>query len=480
MERDARTLAPGVEVDTDLCIVGAGPAGLSVASEFIGSELDVTVLESGAHQREPDLQTLNEGAVLGGPYDGLQATRHRQVGGTTNIWNTQVNGRTGGKFVPLDPHDLARGGSPLHEWPFDYHELTPYYARAQKFCGLGAFAYDAESWQNELGPAPVLGAQLTSRIYQFGTTEAFAQQYRALRSAGNMRVLLHASACSLAADQGKRRITVVHATTDDGQRFRIRARRVVLAAGAIENARLLLLSRDVLALGESEAWVGQCFMEHPRATGLSLAASPERLGFFGRRIGPGGVVVGGRLGISEQARLEYRIPSASVSLLPPIENGPRGLRGLMARLRPISPETAGPWRVVVNLEQEPHRENRIVLGQARDRFGLPQPVLHWRWRDDEQAGLERLLLQLTNWLAPLGAVTLVNQPVDPNAHHHAGTTRMHDNPSLGVVNSSAQVHGMDNLFIAGASTFPTSAWANPTLTIVALGLRLADRLKAEA
>ena len=134
----------------------------------------------------------------------------------------------------------------------------------------------------------------------------------------------------------------------------------------------------------------------------------------------------------------------------------------------------------MNVEQRPNPENRIVLGTSRDRHGLPRAVLHWRWRDEEQAELARLRTRLATWLeaADLGRVEVqaTSRP-DPNAHHHAGTTRMHVDASRGVVDPDGRVHSMDNLYVTGASLFPTAGFANPALTIVALAVRLADHLK---
>jgi choline dehydrogenase-like flavoprotein len=79
----------------------------------------------------------------------------------------------------------------------------------------------------------------------------------------------------------------------------------------------------------------------------------------------------------------------------------------------------------------------------------------------------------------LGRVLVgADDPPDPNAHHHVGTTRMHADARLGVVDADSRVHGLANLFVTGSSVFPTGGFANPTLTIVALALRLADHLEA--
>ncbi|MFI5243276.1 MAG: GMC family oxidoreductase, partial [Gemmatimonadales bacterium] len=135
------------------------------------------------------------------------------------------------------------------------------------------------------------------------------------------------------------------------------------------------------------------------------------------------------------------------------------------------------FSLLLNLEQTPHPENRVTLSQRRDSLGVPLPFLHWRWRDDDQGRLERLRTIIARELETIGSVTEDREvPLDPNAHHHSGTTRMADDPRHGVTDRHGRVHAMENLFVAGASNFPTAGFANPVLTIVALTLRLARHL----
>jgi choline dehydrogenase-like flavoprotein len=137
--------------------------------------------------------------------------------------------------------------------------------------------------------------------------------------------------------------------------------------------------------------------------------------------------------------------------------------------------------LLLNLEQAPDPDNRVTLDAACDRFGLPKPTLHWRWRALDQANLVRLRALVADELERhgLGRVEVADAPPDPNAHHHMGTTRMHRDPRRGVVDEHTRVHGLSNLYVAGSSVFPTSGFANPTLTLVALSLRLADHLEKQ-
>ncbi|MGH7665156.1 MAG: GMC oxidoreductase, partial [Gemmatimonadaceae bacterium] len=239
------------------------------------------------------------------------------------------------------------------------------------------------------------------------------------------------------------------------------------------------------------------FMEHPRDHALTLIPRSPTLfrdaAFYDVHAAADGTMVAGRFALTERTLEEDGIPNASVTLLPRRRRRSRVSRlrerfgGHRARQRagygwytlddPAASFDA--FQLIVNLEQRPHPENRVLLGARQDRLGLPEPELHWRWKDGDQAELDRLRSVIARALeeAALGRVEIqsVLRP-DPNAHHHAGTTRMSVDARGGVVDAHGRVHGVANLFVTGASVLPTAGFANPTLTIVALAIRLADHL----
>jgi choline dehydrogenase-like flavoprotein len=199
----------------------------------------------------------------------------------------------------------------------------------------------------------------------------------------------------------------------------------------------------------------------------------------------------GRLTFSDDARRQHQLPGMSISLQPL----PRELRWRAAeslRRRVLGPrrrrrtEWAGrrgrfaAFELFVNLEQAPDPENRVDLAVERDRFGLPRAAIHWRWSAFDQQSLARIHAIVAAELERhgLGRVEVAPGPPDPNAHHHLGTTRMHRDPRQGVVDEHGRVHAIANLYVAGSSVFPTGGFANPTLTIVALTVRLAEHLDA--
>jgi choline dehydrogenase-like flavoprotein len=497
MEMDARTLGA---LDADVCIVGAGPAGLTLARELATRDRRILVLESGGRNPDPAAQTLSEGATSGDAYAAPHVTRCRQAAGTAQIWNTGFEGALGAKYVPLDELDFeARSWWPLSGWPFNRDHLDPYYARAQSACGFGRGTYQAGDWEGTERPSLRLSpGGLTTGVYHFGPARLFTDTYlEELRRAPNVLLCLNATAVELVRCPGARTLAHVRAESLTGRSLRVRAKLFVLAAGGIENARLLLLANQLHRLGGESDMVGRCFMEHPRDLSCRLVpADPhlfDRCGLYDLHRHGDGIVMG-RLMLTDQARRPHQLPAMSITLSPL----PRELRWPMVEamrthllgarphqrtgwsLRSGNARRFAAFELLLNLEQAPDPDNRITLDSTRDRFGLPRAAIHWRWRAIDQSSLTRIHSLLVDELHrhQVGRVD-VNPagPPDPNAHHHMGTTRMHPDPHRGVVDEHARVHGLSNLFVAGSSVFPTSGFANPTLTIVALSLRLGEHLE---
>ena len=477
---------------TEVCVVGAGPAGIATALALGIAGRRVVLLESGGIRSSPRAQELNDGDHEGEPYNGLACARHRQVGGTVNVWNVPLHGEAGvgAKYVPLTPRDLA-------EWPISWNDLEPHYRRAQALCGLGPLEYGADYWATAgRRPFRLEGTGLTSGVYQFGSAKQFTTVLPSrLGKMETIALVPSTTVVDLDVDRAKRSVRGVHAVADSGQRVEVRARMVILACGAVENARLLLIA-GLGGEGYSE-WLGRGFMEHARD--FSLLIIPDSPGlfaeasFYDQHTTDGGLRIGGRLTLTDDALDSFRLPNAAMTLVPRRQ----GMRHRLARwmLRPFgrtgrrygwsrvrSPATAfDAFEIVLNLEQRPHQWNRIELGSRRDRFGNPLPRLVLAWTDEEQETLERLRDCLSEWLrtARLGRlqVTKGRRP-DFNAHHHAGTTRMGLDSRAGVVDPQGRVFGLENLYLAGASIFPTAGYANPTLTVVATALRLATHVDA--
>ncbi|MGY1831199.1 FAD-dependent oxidoreductase [Geodermatophilus sp. SYSU D01180] len=526
MLSDARELAANQQVEADVCIVGAGPAGISIARELIGNGAQVCLLESGGRDVERRAQQLNRGQSVGYPIHRPHQSRVRAFGGTSRRWFRP--GDESWAARPLDPIDFeVRPGIRYSGWPFDRAHLDPYYRQAQEVCRLGPFDYDPGRWadQERMSPLPLLPGAIETTVFQHGTDD-FGDYFQELVRAPNVTLLLHASVVDLATDRDPDWVDRVEVRREDGSRCFVRARLVVLAAGGIENPRLLLLSRRTHrnGLGNDHDLVGRFFAERMSArSGFVVASSPEligRAGFYPVHETAHGVRVQGALRVRDAVQRERQLLNCAFFLLvrdrAMMAEAVRSVATLAKapRRRPLTGEVAGHLRnVVTGLgdlgvfarerlhtlddargvlvlrvqgEQAPNPDSRVMLGTRRDRFGQPVARIDWRPTPADRASIRASQETIDEALrtAGVGRVEFMLGDEHPPTllegnFHHLGTTRMHADPAMGVVDADCRVHGVRNLYVAGSSVFPTYGCSNPTLTVVALALRLADHIKKQ-
>jgi choline dehydrogenase-like flavoprotein len=516
---DARRLDDGAVVGADRCIVGAGPAGLTNARELAAGRLRVCRLETGGSRGAGRAQRLLAGGSAGSPYPPLERTRAAGFGGTSSLW-------TGGCRA-LDAFDFEPRSWIAHSgWPFGRDELDGAYERAAALCGVDG-GDDPGRASPEAPVLPLASNRLQTLLWRLSPPVRFGDAYRdEIAGAEGVLVLLHGHALHLETD-AEDRVTAVVAGTLEGRRFRVEARAFVLAAGGIENPRLLLLSSAGRGgLGNAHDLVGRFFMEHPYVNAALVDLERPRSTFtlYERleRSGAGGGSLG-VLALDDALVRREELVRCGFVFLPGYKAHPafasRAMESVLelqrlARIR-TCPESPGrhlravaagvPSLAALVLAKRAHRrvprprfvaraflesvpdpENRVTLAGRRDAFGRPCAFLRWRPGERERRALARAVAVLGEELAAarLGRVAVL--PDDPatgwpaslgGGNHHIGTTRMHPDPSRGVVDADGRVHGVVNLFVAGSSVFPTSGLANPTLTIVALALRLARHLE---
>ncbi|MBO0827472.1 MAG: GMC family oxidoreductase [Streptosporangiales bacterium] len=490
---------------TDLCIVGAGPAGISIARELDGSGIRICLLESGAADVERRVQRQSRGESDGYPVHLLRRSRVRAFGGT--LRHPRV--RTGGGWAAraLDPVDFeARWGVPDSGWPFDHGYLLPYYERARRVCGLAPRGPADEAWR------PVRGSDVEPTLYQL-TQVDFSDVHDTLVSSPNVRLLLRCRAVDFTTDPTGRRVETVTAVRADGSKAVVRPRAVVLAAGGIENARLLLTADAGRGLGNEHDVVGRYFAERlALSVGYVVPYGPGSVrdaGFFDRRGD-----VSGAIRVVDRVQRDKGFLNCAFSLVPrpaAVATTAVGslstlhkamirrplVDGFGARVRHVatgldhvadfalSRVVARPRVLVVRAqgEQAPNRDSRVTLGSRRDDLGIPVARVSWRMADTDIASIATSLGVVDAALRAgrfgFVASTLDRDPATlvEGAHHHLGTTRMHADPRKGVVDADCRVHSVRNLYVTGSSVFPTYGLSNPTLTIVALALRLADHLR---
>lgn len=487
------------EIDADLCIVGAGAAGIALALEFVGAGERVVVLESGGESFEPETQRLYDSELCGLPCVSVHEGRARRFGGTTTMW--------AGQALALDEIDFeARDWVPGSGWPLRASELQPYYRRAERLMCLPEAWYGERGWPRGL-PVPPVTEGLTARFSTFSPTPNFATSHRAaVERAANVTVLLHANARALVTDEDGTRVRAIEiASLCSGRTGRIRARRYVICCGGVETPRLLLAS------GVGNELVGRYFQEHVHVNVPVLASSRRLIGrvFHGRRIG--GIRHFAKLTASPALqRHEHMLNvGANVSYDPDanravraIRDGdrlgalrsPRQLAAAIYRhvvMRQKASEGFGTMYFCVQTENAPRRDSRVTLARRTDALGTPRAVVDWRVGDEELRTAEVFACRLSALLrgSGLGCLDLAGFPLPRDFEllrervvggcHHMGTTRMADDSRDGVVDRECRVYGVENLFVAGSAVFPTGGWSNPTLTLLALCYRLADRLKQE-
>jgi choline dehydrogenase-like flavoprotein len=507
--------------ETEICVIGSGAAGLTVARRLLGKGHSVILLESGGTDYEAATAELNAGENVGEEYYPLDHARLRFFGGTTAIW--------GGRCAELDPIDFeARPWVPHSGWPIAYHELRPYYDEAWGLFGLPGAPPGADALRAAGVPVPRFDpARLTAPVWRFDTRfDRFSfGNGRDLLDHPRCEIVLHATVTSLAA-AGRQGLERVVAKAHSGATLEVRARVFVLATGGIENARVLLAS----GLGNDN--VGRFFMEHPHARGGRIVAAKAwpLLKAFARRHRLGGQDVAALIAPAPALQAERGILNTSLTI---VARQPEraaqfwGMRAYSTLKHDLSPTRAGrtlwkatkraatwaqrtvdplrPWllhkagrldvALLVRAEQTPNPASRVTLGEDRDALGMPRAKLDWHLSELDVRSVDVLVQSLGEELARLGLgrvepAAWLAEPAggwktDPlvSAHpiggyHHMGTTRMADDPRHGVTDGKTRVNGIGNLYVAGSSLFPTSGWANPTLTIVALALRTADEISS--
>ena len=511
---DARSLPQDAVIEADICIVGAGAAGIAMARELIGQPLQVVLLESGGLDFDPDVQALYAGEVAGAPSAALDELRLRYFGGTSNHWM--------GYCRPFDPLDFAaRPWVPSSGWPIGPAELAPWYAKAGRVLELESEDYGTAHWQAHIAPlleGPLTSGRLRAAVFQQSPPTRLGERYRQeLERAGNIRTLLNANLVDIVTEPTARVVTELAVACLDGRRLAVRPKIAVLACGGIENPRLLLNARGTAAagLGNGHDMVGRCFMDHPtyEAADILLDVDPdlarppatqlidtligldpaveqaESLCRFATFVFPrreAGVEAAGYRAMRDitKALRRGRLPDHLWQLIGTAVGDLDGVAGdLWQRFVAETPVLA----VRIHPEVAPNRDSRVTLAAGRDALGLQQARLDWRLSEIDRRTIRRGLGILGEELGRHGlgrlrlAPWVLEEPFEVpgnGAYHHVGTTRMSDDRHQGVVDRHGLIHGMANLYIAGSSVFPTCGYANPTLTIMALALRLADRLKA--
>ncbi len=531
---DTRQVNDGRALVVTVCIIGGGVAGLTIAREFESHGIDTCVLESGGFEPDDATRDLYRGDATGMAYEFADGCRARFLGGSSNCW-----GGWSRPLDPWD--FVRRDWVPHSGWPFGLAHLMPYYERAHSVLQLGPLNFDPGFWEQAIGRRDVRRIPLTSgrvrdTVSQFSPPVRFGRHYRKeLQRASHVRVFLHANVTALLSDRACTRISQVRVQTLEGKSMTVAARVFVLATGGIENARLLLASNQQMAcgIGNRRDLVGRYFMDHPRMQVGRVRFAPGwsrnklydiKYNYQSRAVKAHGQHVAAQFALTPEAMASERVLNARLCFCSEFPGeGSAGARSLFrckqallhkdqpgwqwrdeagAMLRdPVNTFLYGFTRLFhprflirnvsfqVIVEPAPNPDSRVSLSQTkRDALGMPRVEVDWRIDALSRYTADRTLALVAQELRMAGVAEVEAGPSmftegwpDSWEHegtwHHMGTTRMHEDERQGVVDADCRVHGMDNLYIAGSSVFPTAGANFPTITITALALRLADHLR---
>jgi choline dehydrogenase-like flavoprotein len=497
----------GHVVETDVCIVGGGMAGIAMARELQRSGFGVVVLESGGIEYEGPSQALYQGT---GELSGddvsardisnyLVTSRFRQLGGAGNKW--------GGKCgIPDAEVFEERSWIPNSGWPVSRASLMPFYDLACDVLGIERFGYDEGETQDAKRPALLVGSKdriTTSTRHMSPVTgrntqdTAFKDYQSGVIDNPSIALYLHANVVDFYLNDAATAVTSVRVATLRKNAFVVQAKQFVLATGGIENARLMLNSnrQQPDGLGNQHGLVGRYFSGHMTlgsGSRVYFTNLTQSLWLYtgGSRKFPLGV-----LKTAKALQAELGLPNATLTL-----NGGRPdadpfdesilKSAYLADGRMKSPDRGefemkgNHVSVYLMSEEAPNPESRITLSEERDALGMRRVQLDWKFTAGD---LDAAMASAELFAREFGATGVGRMKPLFNrdsllassglSSHHIGTTRMHSDPKRGVVDSDCKVHGVDNLYVAGSSVFPSPGIVNPTLTIIALGLKLCSHLR---
>jgi choline dehydrogenase-like flavoprotein len=448
----------------DAVVVGAGPAGLSCAMALAAARRRVLVIESGGAQAMAGDHSVGYGHFSGGYWN-----QHwmRGLGGTSQVW-------TGWCPIPrpLDFDNPAAGV----RWPIAYEAMTPYWRRAAPILDhdAGFVGYEV----------PFVPGFVYRPVPTMAPTR-FAEKFGpALRASADIDVLLHHPVVALDATSGRTAVTAVTLGRPDGggtRRLEVTpAQPVVIAAGGFGNAQLLMLPREdgAISVGNESGVVGRYLMEHPQFVLAGEVVTDAELD----RLWPAGNTGSGMHVLVAEPTLavERGLLGAGVQCSRKTPDHPMARFFGASSRRPYFH-----YEITVRAEMRPVDNNCVVPTAERDAFGLPRlaarcvlDAADYRSVEDTLRALGETLMRLGRGRVRLNNDRIYRQ-IDGQGHT-LGTTRMGEDASTSVVDRDCRVHGYANLFVAGSSVFPSGGYANPTITIVALALRLADRLAGKA
>jgi len=519
MQIDLEQAPPGSEFQGDICVIGAGIAGLVLSQKLASYGFNIHLLEAGGPGLEQRSQDLYRGQMKGVFHQGTTEGRFRAYGGASTRW--------GGQLLSY-PEEVFQE-RPLFGnmgWPITEAEVRPHYSEIFKIMGVNDLPFTddilesygtRQAWQS-----PDVRVRL-SKFAPFGKRNLAKTLGKRCVASDRITVFFHANATSIDLAPVQDRIESVTAKNYQGGRFKFTAREYIVCTGTIEASRLLLSSNTVqqAGVGNSTDQVGRYFHDHLTVKAMTLGA--ESLPAFTRYFAPyfiKGTLHSPKLEATYSLQQKLGLPEVMAhffiheaddnefallrQVLVDLQRGKLALKRIsqvplllsgvaqMAYALKVKGRRILSSQVKVTLnietEQRPRADSRIQISDRLDAIGMPETIVDWKISHEDGESLQRYAVVMDQYLASLGMSRRhwKVSPQDPpqawaqageDILHPMGGTRMGTSPEKSVVDRDLRVHGVANLSIASCSVFPFGGSSNPTFTMMALALRLAQSLQ---
>jgi choline dehydrogenase-like flavoprotein len=465
----------------DVCVCGSGPAGVTLARIIASSGKSVAILEGGTLEYSEQSQQLYQGKSVGeNDFNAAQTARLRFLGGTSNHWS--------GMCSYFDAYDFNNTvNNELPGWPIEHKEVLKYFNHAKTILDLPENAFTkTTTWP---------GKNFKPFNFVMSPPTRFNAKYKdELQKSKRIDLYLNANLTNVQFKDNLSTVDYFEVQNYHLKKTLIRAKQYVLAMGALENARTLLVNNKQLktGIGNQSDLVGRCFMEHLNVKFGRFVATEAKFWMAG----------GVNIQPNEQLIIKNKIGNGVISFEPNAKPQSYGrtkaikqaLRNFTCKSESITNlsrklidfDCEGDGVIGSLLEQTPNLNSRVLLDTEKDMFGLPKLILNWQLNEFDRHTIKTIGLEASKELARLGVArvqlrdfvldtSLPMKDFYPHAHH-MGTTRMASSPKYGVVDTNSKVFGTDNLYVAGASVFPTGGGCNPTFTLTMLASRLGQHL----
>jgi choline dehydrogenase-like flavoprotein len=511
---DANTSKHFNSDDYDMIIIGAGAAGILLSVKFSQKGKKVLIIESGHFIEDDQRQCLNEAEQSGKILNNIVWGRKRAIGGTTIAW--------GGQSLPFSPIDFEERDWVMNSgWPIGFSDLETFYKEANRFMDIDEMNYDEDIFKYlKLKKIDFTDEEIDHHFSKWAKEPNFRKLYdKELKK--DVTVLYNAVVTKINVDeQGRAKQLIVKNFNFD--EFYLSVNLVIIAAGAIETNRLLLNNNHQAkaGIGNYSGLLGKGFMEHPCiAVGTVHTQKAYQLQCSFNTHIKKQKKYSIRLSLSEQAQRKNKILNGSAGIMFQYKNEQVDpyleLKNMLhsktfyqafSRVGGVATNFESYFKsayayvfqnmiykhkaeakLVMMLEQEPTEKSCISISREKDFFGCPKASVNWQITEKTWQTAMFLSKSIQTQLGSLflGELNLNPEMYNENqswasllsdVNHHMGGTRMSDTEHSGIVNKNLQLWGHENIYVCSTSVFPTGSHSNPTLTLLALACRLADRI----